>query len=151
MSRCCKIVKVLEKRYISPMYYDYYYYLLPRPLLVDAVQFLLVRLAQHTVATPLHRIAPVAALLQAQTVLRAQPFRQALHRGNKFMPPQRPHVAMRQDVELAERRQAHQTRLERFQFVLNRAEVARNVPYAALIQLRRRSQFVQFEFVHYLL
>lgn len=125
-------------------------HLSPGSLRVHVVHFLLVRLAQQAVPAPLHRGLRLGAAprgLQTQAVLRAQPLRQTLHRGHQLVPPQRADLPVRQDVELAEGRQANQARLDRPQLALHRAEVARHVPDSPEVKLGRRERFAQLELV----
>lgn len=125
-------------------------YLSPGSLGVHIVHFLLVCLAQQAVPAPFHRGLRLRAAprgLQTQSVLGAQPLRQALHRGHQLVPPQRANLPVRQNVELAERRQANQTRLNRPQLALHRAEVARYFSDSLHVKLRLHNHFTQLEFV----
>lgn len=125
-------------------------YLSPGSLGVHIVHLLLVSFAQQAVPAPLYRGLRLGAApsgLQTQTVLGAQPLRQTLHRGHELVPPQRADLPVRQDVELAEGRQANQARLDRPQLALHRAEVARHLPDPPQVKLRRRDHFAQLEFV----
>lgn len=108
------------------------------------MHLLLVRLAQQAAAAPLQA---TPRRLQTQPVLSAQPLRETRHRGHQLVPPQRAHLPVRPNVELAEGRQAHQTGLDRPQLVLRRAEVARDVPGSTNVEFRGREHFAQLQFI----
>lgn len=124
-------------------------YLSPSSLRFHTGRFLLVGLAQQAVPAPLHRSPCLGAAplgLQPQAMLSAQLLRHTFYRWHQLVASQSTDLTVRQDVKLAERRQAHQARLVRPQFALRRAEVAGNFPDSPQVDLRRCVNLIQLEF-----